>query len=356
MAFVVAVVGWKDLRQKTTSRGSVFLGLLAVGSLLFVMLIDPSLTMQRDWDLFALCGFAPMLLLLQLLPDKPCAMIRRLVFSVLVISVAFLFPFLLVNVDEQRSVAEAKQIVDNTPEKSLGTIAYLSSYFQTIGDQHTMDSLEARKRVLYPDFYRMRNAFDLLLTQHVPEASQEFRQVTPDKFWKDYHQWLATYYTIQANYDSAMYHANAMIQLQQYFDGGYTTLAAIYSEQRQPEKALIALRRGLALNNRATALLLGLADSFDQLGAYDSALVYGKRAVAIDPRSAQAYYYLAWACLGLHRNDEALEYFQGFMRVGPGSPWFERYLGLLVQASPELKEALNRYQDSTATHTGTKEP
>jgi hypothetical protein len=51
-------------RQSKDST-TMFLGLLSVGSLLFLLLIDPALGMARDWDLMSLTLLAPMLLILR---------------------------------------------------------------------------------------------------------------------------------------------------------------------------------------------------------------------------------------------------------------------------------------------------
>ena len=59
---VLTILGWKSPKAIIDDGTSLFFGVLGLGGLIFMFIIDPKLGMARDWDLFALVAF-PWLLL-----------------------------------------------------------------------------------------------------------------------------------------------------------------------------------------------------------------------------------------------------------------------------------------------------
>jgi hypothetical protein len=254
------------IRRKTLSdHTATFLFLLSIGSWLFLFLVDPQLSMPRDWDLFSLCWLSPTLLLLHLIPISQFATVRRLALAVTAISVILLLPFLLVNLDDERSVAEIRQIIADNPEKSFGTMNLLGKYCEEHGGQKNeaeISRLFEISRLLrqdYPDFYKMSDALQMLMDGRRDEAYRLFLQTKPNKFSQGYHAFLSTYYLQVGKSDSALVHAKAVIQLDPYYYRNYLLLANANLAKGDYNGGIEALRRGLALNEQNTEFLSGLA-------------------------------------------------------------------------------------------------
>jgi tetratricopeptide (TPR) repeat protein len=335
--------GWTRILAPTT----VYLGLLAVGSLLFLLLVDPGLSMPRDWDLFCSCWIAPMLLILHLLPGSCLTSLKRLAPSLVLSSVLLVLPWLMANLDTDRSIEEAKQIIDTNRDKSFGTISLLKFWYQTEGDTVRADSVEQVRAARYAWFYIGRQAWADLETGNLDLAEREFRSVPSDRYSREYHQFLAELEMRRQQYDSALYHAEMETRLAPYYDQGYTTLSSVYYCRHEPDKAMAALREGLSLNSESVSLTVGLAANFATFGQFDSTNYYGLRAIELDSTAVQPYFYLAQANDGLGDRRRALVYARKFISLGAGSAAHSGYRKQIEEEFPELDSAGVGTVDST---------
>ncbi|MFZ1682496.1 MAG: hypothetical protein WAU88_00050 [Candidatus Zixiibacteriota bacterium] len=329
----LTIGSWKRHALEPTS---VYLGLLTIGSMLFLLLIDPGLGMARDWDLFALCALAPVLWLLYLVRDANNATLSRLAPGIGVALIALMMPFLAVNLELNRSIDYVKRIIDDNPSKSFGTISILETYYRDHGDQRRLDSLATIRKARYPEFYAMQQAFFVLHSGNLVQAEAIFNRVTPNRFSKDYHAFLAEAALRKGWIDSAVSHAEACIQLQPYYDRSYMTIGSAYLMSRQPDKALEVLRRGLALNQKNVPIIVGVGAAHLALGNYDSTLVYCTKALAQAPDAPDAYYIMTQAYVGMGLEQNALRAGRKFLEVGPGTEGFEMYRKVLFQLLPQL--------------------
>jgi serine/threonine protein kinase/tetratricopeptide (TPR) repeat protein len=101
------------------------------------------------------------------------------------------------------------------------------------------------------------------------------------------------------------------------------------------------LRLAIERNPRATdayfwlALCLGVSDRFAE------AIDIGRRAVALDPHSANARASLAWAHAGARRYDEAVREFAAGVALDPAAPFPLWSLGYMQQQTGALSEAIS---------------
>ncbi len=83
LVVVASLMRQRERRPRNST--TVFLGLLSVGSLLFLFLIDPVFGMARDWDLMSLTLLAPVLLLLWLSGRKPDRLSAKVIVAYLML-------------------------------------------------------------------------------------------------------------------------------------------------------------------------------------------------------------------------------------------------------------------------------
>lgn len=339
LGFVILVVSWKEGWRRVTEPTTIYLGLLTVGSLLFLLLIDPGLSMPRDWDLFSSCWIAPMLILLYLMPDSHFRRLKRLSFSLALSSVILVLPWLLINLNQDRSLEEAKQIINNNPDKSFGTISLLRFWYRTKGDSTRADSVEQERVARFPHFYTLKKAWADLQAGNLDLAEREFHTTPQDRFSRDFHNFLADLAMRRQQYDSALYHAEEQVKLAPYLDVAYTTLNSVHYLRGEPEKAMAALRQGLTLNRESISLTVGLAANFARSGQFDSTLYYSNRAIALNPNRAQAYFFQSQAYTELGDRERALESAGKFLRREEPTNDYSGYKKQLLQQFPELDSA-----------------
>lgn len=329
----LAYFGWRKAIHTSTAR---FLGLLSVGSLLFLVMIDPGLSMPRDWDLFSSCWIAPMLLILGLLPNVTLGPVKRLGVSFLLSAALFLAPFLLVNLNEQRGVDEIKQIIENNHDKSMGSKLILGTYYQKKGDREKAEQNLAEARASYPDFYKTKDAFEMLAAGRAEDAYRLFSQTKPDKYSKDYHSFLAGYDVMTGKAEEGLKEAKLAVELQPYFDRNYSTLAYAYLMNGDRPSALAALRRGYSLNSRNKEFLTGLALMTNGDGYPDSAMYYAEQLHVLDSTDAFYHFIRAEALLKLNQREQAKTEALQYIRLGTGGTGYPQNCTELRGLMPEI--------------------
>jgi tetratricopeptide (TPR) repeat protein len=240
------------------------------------------------------------------------------------------------NLDRDYSIDYAKRLIDDDPAKSFGTISILQTYYRDRGDQQRLDSLATIRKARYPEFYAMQEAFFILHSGSLSQAEDLFRRIPPNRFSKDYHAFLAEAALRKGWIDSAVYHAEACIQLQPYYDRSYMTIGSAYLMSRQPDKALEVLRRGYALNKHNVPIVVGVGAAHLALGNYDSTLIYCRMALAQAPDATDAFYIMTQAFVGMGMEQNAMKAGRKFLELGPGTEGFDMYRKVLIQLLPQL--------------------
>ena len=332
--FILAFGGYRKINR---AKPASFLAILSAGALLFLLVFDPSITMPRDWDLFAICGLPVSLLVIVLIPKRNTGLISPLLVSFALAALLFTAPSLLVNLDRDRSINQFKAIIDASPEKSMGSMAILGTYYWNEGDRARSDSCETRMQQTYPRLYQMRKARQAIADDHIRDAQQYFRMIKPDIFWKDYHLFLAEWYMTTNRLDSALVHAEAAVQLQRYYQPGYLTLGLVHMARNELSKGLEALRFGLSLDNRSPLLLLNLAVVFTWQNQQDSLFFYAKRLYEIDTTSVLGRCLLARGYYFSEDRSKALLHGRRFLEMGGRSEEYKNVTDELLRLMPELR-------------------
>ena len=325
-------------KKKEPNKAAVFFGIGSIGALLFLLVFDPSITMPRDWDLFAICGLPLTLFALTSIPKRNLSTLSPLIVSFVLLALSFTLSSLLVNLERDRSINQIKSIIDSFPEKSMGSIAILGTYYRSEGDGARADSCETRMQQMYPRLYQMRRARQGLQKRDLQTAEANFRVLKPDPYWKDYHLYLAERLMFVGQLDSALVHAKAAVQLQEYYQPGYLTLGLVYMARNELPKALATLRYGLTLDNRAPLLLLNLGVVHSWQGHQDSVLSYAKRLYEVDTTSVLGRCMLARGLYYAGQREQALIHARRYFEMGRGTDEYEKLKAELMQMMPELAQ------------------
>jgi len=338
---VLLILSFGGWRKDHPGKATLYLAILSASTLLFLAVIDPSITMPRDWDLFAICALPLTMFAVAAIPERKAAAVRPLLVSFSLAALLFTLPGLVVNLDRDRSINHFKAIIDAFPDKSLGSTAILGTYYRSEGDRARSDSCANRMQQMYPRLYQMRKARQAIADNDPRSAEAYFRLIKPDVFWKDYHLFLAEWYMKINKLDSALAHAEAAIQLQRYYQPGYLTLGLVHMARNELTEALDALQFGLSLDNRNASTLLNTAVVYSRLNQQDSAFAYAKRLYEVDTTSvlgarllARGYYYAG-------DRPNALLQARRYLDMGGRSPEYKKMTDELLQMMPEL-EGLHR--------------
>ena len=87
------------------------------------------------------------------------------------------------------------------------------------------------------------------------------------------------------------------------------------------------LKRALELNPKSAQSHTLYTHFLAGMGRYDEAKKYGAHALELDPLSVSAHWFLGWGAIYAGRNDEAIGFFSKALELDPNNPWTRWFLG-----------------------------
>ncbi len=270
-----------------------FLLVMSAASLIFLLIIDPKLSMPRDWDLFALTAFPLVLFLIYNTSDEKLADIRRLFPIAMILLVFSTATYLIVNLKTDTSVAYTKYYIDHDPPKSLGSLRLLMiEYYDPRGETKKIDTTLKLIEQWFPQDKLYEDARIAIDAGDIDTARRIFRQIKPDRFSVRYHNLKGQLYLFDKRYDSALYEIRQSLSLGKYYGRTYLIAGLIQMRLDQDNQALQTFRTGYELEPKNDYILEEMGVLFFQRQELDSALFYFKKSVLANPNNIRAYYFL----------------------------------------------------------------
>ncbi|SYZ74308.1 membrane hypothetical protein [Candidatus Zixiibacteriota bacterium] len=330
------VVGLSEFRTMASKPPGMFLLLAALGGLAFLLVIDPGLTMPRDWDLFSLSGLALILFLLtNSRYDSDRNLMRIPIIPVIAVTILSSVPYVMVNLNGPSSARYVENFVSNDMSKSMGTLITLREYFKEQGDMTLADSVNDVINSKFGNFNLMRDAMTAIQRGDLNRAGQIINRIAPDKFSKNYHRLMAFYHLLEKKPGLAAQEARKAIQVQPYSYDSYLLLSSCFQIQGEYDSALAVLQVAYQLNNRSLPILTALADISLFQRNFESALIYSSKIIEMDSLNANGLYFLTKSYFGEGRTEDARKYAGKYLTYEARDPLFET-------RKKELHELLGR--------------
>jgi Tfp pilus assembly protein PilF len=276
------------------NKVNTFLALIAFFSFLFILFIDPKLSMPRDWDLFSFVPFGLTLLCISLISDNHIESIKSLIPSLTMFLVVACLPYLLVNLNRDSSIEYFKYIIRLDPKKSQSGLVTMREYYKEKGNMAIVDSLDY---IFYKNYHlsaKIDSVFAFLGRNNIDQAIRVAKSISPDKFSSVYHNMLAVLNLRLGKIEEALNESNKAIQLQQYNPILYCNRALIEIQNNNKDGALKNLKRGYELNNEYTEIIKALVTIYFENNILDSASHYADRLIQIDSSNGNGYYMLCY--------------------------------------------------------------
>ena len=326
--------GWRNIIYDKINQ---FLLWFSLGGLFFLFIIEPKLGMGRDWDLFALSGLAPMLLLTRniCLSDS----VRKKIYPILtVLSLILVLPFLTTYLRYQPAVDGYKYLLNLDLPRSRSGIGILRDMYKTAGDTAPADSLEQVLVDAFPAHTLVPKAFALIEEARYDEAMDIVDSIARyEPYSVELMNLRGTIYYRQGKYDSALPDMEKAARMGRYDSRFLVNLAQAYFRMERYDAMLETMRKAQALAPQSTTVLNGLMAYFFMTQKYDSAMVYGRKIYDLDS-SSDALYTMAFSSYNMGDRAEAVEYFKRYVETAPDGPKKDQIRRVLERLSPNLLE------------------
>ncbi len=305
LLFLLILIGGRNIKSIFENKSAIFLGLSAIGFLLFLFVIDPKLAFPRDWDLFSMSGFSLNILLVLMINGSRIKSINKLLPALMIIMSITILPFLLTNLNEESSEKYMEYQINIDQSKSLSTAVNLMNYYKKNGNTEKYDSLQLEFNRNNSQHNILFEALAAIVRGDMKSAKSYMQDIKPDRFNGDYHRLLSLISLSDGQYNKALGHINNAIQLRRHASFYYYTRARIYLMLEKYEIAREDLYEACRLNSKFSNALNALAYIYDLNRQYDSCNYYAKETLAIDPTSIQSYFWMTKSYAFMNKIDSA---------------------------------------------------
>jgi tetratricopeptide (TPR) repeat protein len=275
--------GWKEPINR-------FLAAFSIGGMAFAAMVDPRLGMGRDWDLFALIGLGPVLLLARNI-DAEWLRSKAQRAAAAFLALVLVSPFLATVLTRQPSISYLESLLRLDRPRSQPGMVMLSGFYRDNGNRTAEDSLYRELARLYPGRAMAIRADSLAKAGRVDEAKQLAESLyQSDPFSPENISLLGVIYLKSGNINEAKTLAEKMLEARQYDTRAWLNLASAYHLLGKPDSNIAALRQALRYSPQNSSALIGLVNAFHDIQKQDSSLKYIMRYIELFPDNIDSYY------------------------------------------------------------------
>jgi len=279
--FMVPLCSLLIWRMKYLSRVEWFLLVVSVFSLGFVVIFNPDLGFQRDWDIFAYAFIAPTLLGLSLFIEQAKEDMRFARYAAVLMVVVggiHVVPWILVNADEKMSLARYEHILSGGSLHSVHARAFAYE-----------------EAAIY---YRDRKLFEQA-ESHLKKA------LVIDKDFYRLYLSLAYIYKTQGKYDEAMEYYKTAVLLEPWSINANFNFALFLYDMNLIKESLNYFLKVIEIAPGHLSAHEYLGSVYIRLGEYRQAMESYRRILEDDPANENADYNLKNLKLLLELNPES---------------------------------------------------
>lgn len=330
---VLLVLSWDWWRRGKKDKTGWFLLWLSAGGLVFLFMLDPKLGMARDWDLFALAGLGPLLVLTSGLSGLDDGRRKNGIRCGLVIlSAVLIYPFVITNLSYDPSLKYFSWILRNDAYRSQPGIVQLRNFHNKNGDSAVADSLNRELHRLFPRAGQIQRAHDFIRTGRTGECMAIVNQLLKDNPYLGEGYYLrGLVYLNTGQYDRAIEDFDLVRDLSPYDHLVYVNLSIANQETGRLELAMENLRKAQSLQPDDVYVLQACAMMFLNREVADSALSYADRLLVIDSLNPTGLLVAGVSNFKLGRREPAQKYLTRYLTIIPPGGERERIENMLRQ-------------------------
>jgi tetratricopeptide (TPR) repeat protein len=317
---ILLVLASGNFKKIFTRKDSIYLMLCSAGTFGFLFIIDPTLGLGRDWDLFSLSAYAPTLLFIFHIGNSGLKSLKKLNISFILLLILSCTPYLLTNLNENHAQKYIIYLADLDPKKTFGSFLSLQRYNLDQGDSTAITALKNNRRAVFDLEDNYKQATRFLDIGQVERALPFVNAIPPDKYSARYHNLLSSTYFHNKEISKALEESNIVISLNNYNAIFFYNRANIFWALRQPDSSLVYLQHGYKLDNRNLRILEGLAGTFLFRNQPDSSIFYGEKLITFDATGSIGHYFLTKAYALTGQITLARQKFDEYIRLGKNDP------------------------------------
>ncbi len=117
----------------------------------------------------------------------------------------------------------------------------------------------------------------------------------------------------------------------------------LYKSLKDYPSAAKCYGRLLYAGSNPSTTFLKISDAWATMGQTDSAIVYLRKALTLNPQNEKLYADIGTACINVQQNQNAINHYNVLLSLAPENPYYYFYRGVAKFNKGELKESLNDF-------------
>jgi len=291
LLFLLSLVKWK--KNNDIHNITIFLFLSSIGSILFLIFIDPIFGIGRDWDLMSFTLFSPLLLLIRFVNIDKIKKMNRYIFSCILIAGLMSSSYVAANTNPPGSEERFESLLKFYEFKDETGWAVYAYYFLN-NDQFD--------RALEIASYMEKNQIRLDKTYHLLALLNKKMGKYPE---------AEKYYELALKYKPTNPYS-------------LNELGQVYLKSYQYEKALQVFKKANRIDPSLTFVLEGMGLAYIYLGLTDSALVVADDLFKNNPNSTGGHLLYVTVAVSQGREDLARTHFREYIIHGQNRSDYEK--------------------------------
>jgi tetratricopeptide (TPR) repeat protein len=327
LAFVAGRRQWREVLGDIVAR---FLLVVSLGGALLLFALEPKLGMARDWDLFALAGLGPMMLLITALVSSERW--RPLYPGLALLALGLSFPFWAVNMSRPTTISYFESLLRLDDRQSRPGMIVLRDYYYDIGDSTRAVALDREIYQKFPAIRMARKASELSANGDFENAmimADSVYGINP--YSPEGYSLRGLVLMRNGYYETGLKEFEKSLSLAEYDWRTYVNVALAYNHLHKIPEMMKALRRAQKLNPEDPVVLEALAMGFVVTREYDSARIYGHHLLERDSTAYTGYLAIGAGYYGVGDLVQAQRYLLRYVELAPECPDRRNAIAILNQ-------------------------
>ncbi|MCK5126397.1 MAG: hypothetical protein KAR42_09090 [candidate division Zixibacteria bacterium] len=310
----------KNRKANGKSPARNFLWVFFIGGLGLILILDPRIGMGRDWDLFSLCGFALLLLLLASM-NFGNTRHKQFIPAITILSFLLILPYFFVNLQTKPSIDYYTYLLKlDTPKSKTGYVV-LQDYYLNLGDSAQANSTQMHTRQIFPEITYLRQAEGLNTAGKYAEAlplAHKLVNIEPYKAGS-YALRGVTYLNL-GQLKKSESDLKLALEFEPYSSINHANLGVLYFKIKDYYRMFQYYNKALKIDPEYHRVTEAMATAYFTLQKYDSALVYYEKMTSVLPERLENYVLAGYSAYYVKDGKKAEKYLTYYLEQVPDSP------------------------------------
>ncbi|MCB2231806.1 tetratricopeptide repeat protein [bacterium] len=326
---------WTAGKTKPQDSISTFLAISSVGSLAFLILIDPVFGAGRDWDLLSFTLLPAVLWLLRRIAVADFGISTRQLAVFTALALVASGSYVAANTYPPSAAQRFESLLEFYDRKDRSGWSILADYHRESGRSRAASQAIAQMKQRFPEYDDLEEAYRLVNAHRYQEALPIARRLADgNPYNADFLQILGNILGKLGDFEEAERLYKEAVALKPYNVGLRNEFGQLYINYGRLDEGLAVLKRLREFNPQLTYVAEGVALAYIRKGEYDSALGLADTLLATSSHAPGAC--LIRTTVAVNRGDTstARANFRLFVEYGKGRSDYEamvEYYSFLIQ-------------------------